>query len=110
MSRSFPHHHLLDIESLSVAAINAVLDLAEGYAGQNGKAPKLSGKTVVNFFFEPSTRTRTSFEIAAKRLGADVVNFSTARSSINVKGETLADTVLNLDAMGIDALVMRHAD
>ncbi len=114
MSRSFAHHHLLDIESLSAADINMVLDLTETYAKQNNssnkKSDKLHGKTVVNLFFETSTRTRTSFEIAAKRLGADVINFSTDQSSINKKGETLLDTVMAIDAMKADALVMRHAE
>jgi aspartate carbamoyltransferase catalytic subunit len=114
MTNRFPHHHLLDIPSLSVADIIVILDRAEFYAEQaRGGCKKfdaLSGKTIINFFFETSTRTRTSFEIAAKRLGADVVNFSTANSSMGVKGETLMDTVLNFDAMGADALVVRHAE
>jgi aspartate carbamoyltransferase catalytic subunit len=113
MVRSFPHRHLLDIERLSVSDIEAVLDLAERYAAQNRsanrKTAKLNGKTVVNLFFEPSTRTRTSFEIAAKRLGADVVNVVTEYSSLK-KGETFLDTALNLDAMHIDALVVRHSE
>jgi aspartate carbamoyltransferase catalytic subunit len=113
MPHLFPHHHLLDIERLSVADIDAVLDLAAHYAAQNRSANKkigkLNGKTVVNLFFEPSTRTRSSFEIAAKRLGADVINIPVEHSSAK-KGETLLDTVLNLDAMQIDALVIRHAE
>lgn len=112
MTLTFPHH-LLDIESLSAVDINTILDLAGRYAEQNHaahtKASKLNGKVVVNLFFEPSTRTRTSFEIASKRLGADVVNIFVEHSSTK-KGETLMDTVLNLDAMGIDALVIRHAE
>jgi len=110
---TFPHRHLLDIERLSATDITAVLDLAETYAGQNRsankKSDKLNGKSVVNLFFEPSTRTRTSFELAAYRLGSDVVNIDIEHSSTK-KGETLLDTVLNLDAMQIDALVIRHAE
>lgn len=109
---SFSHHHLLDIETLSPAEINAVLDLAERYVDQNRarkKQNKLDGETVVNLFFEPSTRTRVSFEIAAKRLGAEVINIPVEHSSTK-KGETLLDTVLNLDAMRIDALVIRHPE
>jgi aspartate carbamoyltransferase catalytic subunit len=112
MVSAFPHHHLLDIERLSVADINVILDLAERYVEHNRSADKamtkLDGKTIVHLFFEPSTRTRSSFEVAAKRLGADVVNISIEHSSTQ-KGETLLDTVMNLDAMRIDALVIRHA-
>lgn len=111
MTQRFPHHHLLDIERLSVADINAVLNLAEKYGEQNRdshhKIAKLADRVVVNLFFEPSTRTRTSFEIAAKRLGADVVNIAVEHSSTK-KGETLLDTVQNIDAMQVDALVIRH--
>jgi aspartate carbamoyltransferase catalytic subunit len=110
---SFPHKHLLDIERLSVADITMILDLAQKYVEQNRSANKtsdaLKGKTVVNLFFEPSTRTRTSFEIAAKRLGADVINIPVEHSSTK-KGETLLDTALNLDAMQIDGLVIRHSE
>ena len=113
MPSTFPHRHLLDIERLSKADIEAILALAAIYAAQNRKANKksdlLHGKIVVNLFFENSTRTRTSFEIAAKRLGADVVNIPVEHSSTQ-KGETLLDTVLTLDAMQIDALVIRHAE
>jgi aspartate carbamoyltransferase catalytic subunit len=113
MSGSFSHRHLLDIERLSVSDIETILKLAERYAEQNRagkrKSDKLSGKTVINLFFEPSTRTRTSFEIAAKRLGADVVNMHIEQSSAK-KGETLLDTVQTLDAMLIDALVVRHSE
>jgi aspartate carbamoyltransferase catalytic subunit len=111
MPYAFPHKDLLDIERLSAADIVAILDLAERYAEQNRsakkKTPILDGKTIVNLFYEPSTRTRTSFEIAAKRLGADVVSVPVEQSSAQ-KGETLLDTVLNIDAMQIDALVIRH--
>lgn len=111
MTKNFPHHHLLDIESLSANDISLILDCAEKYVPRNGvpakKSAILVGKTVLNLFFEPSTRTRTSFEIASKRLSADVVNIAIEHSSTK-KGETLLDTALNLDAMGIDALIIRH--
>ena len=111
MPYSFPNKDLLDIARLSTADIFGILDKAETYATQNRsakkKTPILDGKTVVNLFFEPSTRTRTSFEIAAKRLGADVVNIPIEHSSVK-KGETLLDTVSNIDAMRVDALVIRH--
>jgi aspartate carbamoyltransferase catalytic subunit len=113
MPYTFPHKDLLDIERLTTTDILAILDLAEHYAAQNRspkkKSPILDGKTVVNLFFELSTRTRTSFEIAAKRLGADVVNVPIQFSSVQ-KGETLLDTALNINAMQIDALVIRHAE
>ncbi|MFY9288048.1 MAG: aspartate carbamoyltransferase catalytic subunit [Alphaproteobacteria bacterium] len=113
MAHGFSQKHLLDIERLSVADINLILDLSEKYVEQNRSAQKkmdkLSGKTVVTLFFEPSTRTRTSFELAAKRLGADVISIPIEHSSTK-KGETLLDTVLNLDAMQIDALIIRHAE
>ncbi|MGE3624519.1 MAG: aspartate carbamoyltransferase catalytic subunit, partial [Bdellovibrionales bacterium] len=109
----FSHRHLLDIERLSVADINAILDLAERYLRQNRAGKKnparLAGRTLVNLFFEPSTRTRVSFEIAAKRLGAHVVNVLVDQSS-RKKGETLLDTVGALDAMRADAIVIRHAE
>ncbi len=113
MPPAFPHKDLLDIERLSAAEINAILDHAEGYIEQNRsakkKTPILDGKVMINLFFEPSTRTRTSFEIAAKRLGADVVSIPVEHSSVK-KGETLLDTVLNLDAMRPDVLVIRHPE
>ena len=113
MPHTFSHRHLLGIEQLSPADIEEILRLAEHYFTQGRsaqkKTPKLNGKTVVNLFFEASTRTRTSFEIAAKRLGADVVNVAIEHSSVK-KGETLLDTTLNLDAMQIDALIMRHSE
>ena len=114
MPPAFKHRHLLDIERLSVADIKAVLALAARYDKQNRskqkKSAKLRGKTVVNLFFEPSTRTRMSFEIAALRLGADVVNLSAEQSSINKKGETLLDTVTAVDDMRVDAVVIRHME
>ncbi len=110
---SFPHRHLLDIESLSSADILDILELAEKYVeeGKGGKRRwcRLEGKTVVNLFVEPSTRTRTSFEIAARRLGADVVNVMVEHSSMK-KGETLLDTVRNINAMQVDAFVIRHRE
>jgi len=113
MPAHFPHRHLLDIERLSVADIETIFDRTRIYAAQNQapqkKSSRLDGKTVVTLFFEPSTRTRTSFEIAAKRLSADVVNINIEHSSTK-KGETLLDTVQNIDAMGVDALVIRHCE
>ncbi|MFN0069413.1 MAG: aspartate carbamoyltransferase catalytic subunit [Limisphaerales bacterium] len=103
--------HLLDIESLSPAELNTVLDTARAFkllAGRNIKSePYLRGKTVINLFVEPSTRTRISFQLAAQRLSADVVNF-TAESSSLKKGETLRDTARNLEAMNADIVVIRH--
>jgi aspartate carbamoyltransferase catalytic subunit len=100
------HRHLLGIDALSAAEITEVLDRAE-VAFTEEKSAKLRGKTVINLFFESSTRTRASFEIAGKRLGADVVNVSPQSSSVT-KGETLLDTVKNLEAMRADALIIRH--
>jgi aspartate carbamoyltransferase catalytic subunit len=108
----FPHRDLLGIEGLSPAAINLVLDRADHYmnreAGTSDKGV-LRGRTVINLFFENSTRTRTSFELAGKRLGADVINMSVDSSSVK-KGETLIDTAMTLNAMRADILVVRHAD
>jgi aspartate carbamoyltransferase catalytic subunit len=105
--------HLLGIEELSAADIDAILERAETWhalsrEGGSKKASVLEGRTVVNLFFEASTRTRTSFEIAAQRLGADVVNVSPALSSVT-KGETLLDTAKNIEAMRTDVMVVRHA-
>ena len=112
-SLGFQHRHLLGIEGLSVAEIDVLLDLADGYVEVNRRADKkqdvLGGRTVINLFFESSTRTRTSFELAAKRLGADVINMSIAWSSIK-KGETLIDTAMTLNAMHPDVLIVRHPD
>jgi aspartate carbamoyltransferase catalytic subunit len=103
---------LLGIGDLSSDEINLILDTAEAMReiGQRPikKVPTLRGKTVVNLFFEPSTRTRTSFEIAEKRLSADTLNISVATSSV-LKGETLADTAMNIEAMAPDIIVLRHA-
>lgn len=104
-------HHLLGLESLSRNEIVAILDSAEQFIGVGqGHTPKredLKGKAIVNLFFEPSTRTRISFGLAARRLGADVLDFSPSGSSTS-KGETFLDTAKNIEAMGIDAVVVRH--
>ena len=106
-----PTRHLLAIEGLQKPDIVQVLDLAESYAllNRSGKTPRdlLRGKTLINLFFEDSTRTRTSFELAGKRLGADVLNMAVSGSSVN-KGETLVDTAATLNAMQCDLLVVRH--
>jgi len=103
---------LLGIADLSPEEINFILDTAETFRDVNQrqikKVPTLRGKTIINLFFEASTRTRTSFEIAAKRLSADAINISASTSSV-VKGETLVDTALNLQAMAPDAIVIRHS-
>jgi aspartate carbamoyltransferase catalytic subunit len=104
--------HLLDIGSLSREQLLRILDTAESFAAVAGqpvkKVPLLRGKTVVNLFFEPSTRTRTTFELAAKRLSADVLNIAATQSSAT-KGESLLDTLKNLEAMHCDMFVVRHA-
>ena len=107
----YPERHLLAIEGLHPPAIGHLLDLAESYVllNRSGKTQRdlLRGKTLINLFFEDSTRTRTSFELAGKRLGADVINMSVSTSSVN-KGETLLDTAATLNAMHCDLLVVRH--
>ena len=107
------HRHLLGIQGLTPVEIELLLDLSDGYVAQNRDTDKkknlLRGRTVVNLFFENSTRTRTSFELAGKRLGADVINMQIATSSVN-KGETLIDTAVTLNAMHLDVLVVRHPD
>ena len=109
----FLHRHLLGIEGLSREEITLLLDLSQAYVDQNRRRDKklslLRGRTVINLFFETSTRTRTSFELAGKRLGADVINMSVATSAIK-KGETLIDTAMTLNAMRPDILVVRHPD
>ncbi len=109
----FRHRHLLGIERLSAEEITLLLDLAESYVSLNRRADKkqdlLHGRTQLNLFFESSTRTRTSFELAGKRLGADVLNISVRTSAIK-KGETLIDTAMTLNAMHPDVLVVRHPD
>ena len=108
---SFIQNHLLGIEGLEQSAIREILDKAEEYADLNLKTKKrvdvLSGLTQINMFFENSTRTQASFELAGKRLGADVMNMALQGSSIK-KGETLVDTALTLNAMRPDLLVVRH--
>jgi aspartate carbamoyltransferase catalytic subunit len=107
----FRHKHLLGIEGLSPDEITLLLDTAEACVAQNRRVDKkqshLRGLTQINLFFEDSTRTRTSFELAGKRLGADVINMSVQHSAIK-KGETLLDTAMTLNAMSPDVLVVRH--
>jgi aspartate carbamoyltransferase catalytic subunit len=104
--------HLLDIGHLDAAQIRHLLDLTDHMVEINRrpmpKVPALRGKTVVNLFFEDSTRTRTSFDTAARRLSADVMNFAVSSSSVN-KGESLRDTIETITAMGVDAFVVRHS-
>ncbi|HEX8197917.1 MAG TPA: aspartate carbamoyltransferase catalytic subunit [Pyrinomonadaceae bacterium] len=111
MQKPFRRKDLLGIRHLSVADILKILDTAETFRDVSRrevkKVPTLRGKTVINLFFEASTRTRTSFELAAKRLSADAINISISTSSVT-KGETLLDTAKNLDAMQPDAIVIRH--
>ena len=109
--RPFPRRHLLGIEGLSAREITVLLDKSEKYVDRNRRVNKkqslLRGRTQINLFFESSTRTRTSFELAGKRLGADVINMSAEASSVR-KGETLIDTAMTLNAMRPDVLVVRH--
>jgi len=109
--KPFKRRDLLGIRDLSAGEINGILATADNFCEINTreikKVPALRGKTVINLFFENSTRTRTSFELAAKRLSADAVNISVSSSSV-AKGETLLDTALNLDAMQPDCIVVRH--
>jgi aspartate carbamoyltransferase catalytic subunit len=111
MKTGLTKRHLLGLRGMSAGEITHVLDTAETFREVAGreikKVPTLRGRTVINLFFEPSTRTRTSFEIAGKRLSADVVNISSSSSSVT-KGETLLDTARNLEAMGPDLIVIRH--
>jgi aspartate carbamoyltransferase catalytic subunit len=103
--------HLLDLESLSAAEILAILDTAKSLKEVSTrsikKVPALRGKVVVNLFFEDSTRTKTSFSLAAQRLSADVLDFSVSTSSVS-KGETFRDTARNIEAMGVDVIIVRH--
>src|ERR687885_2456823 len=112
MSTVFRRKDLLGIRELSPAEITHLLDTAESFREisqrEIKKVPTLRGRTVINLFFESSTRTRTSFEIAAKRLSADAVNVSVSTSSVT-KGETLLDTARNLEAMAPDCIVIRHS-
>ncbi|OGR00306.1 MAG: aspartate carbamoyltransferase [Deltaproteobacteria bacterium RIFOXYD12_FULL_55_16] len=107
----FSHKHLLGLADFSVTDIQAVLQTAESFKEISSrsikKVPTLRGKTIINFFFEPSTRTRLSFEVAAKRMSADTFNISNSGSS-TVKGETLIDTAKNLAAMNPDCIILRH--
>src|SRR4051812_17247424 len=109
---NFNRKHLLGIRELDASEITHLLDTADSFRDVSKrevkKVPTLRGRTVINLFFESSTRTRTSFEIAAKRLSADAINISVATSSVT-KGETLADTARNLEAMVPDAIVIRHS-
>jgi aspartate carbamoyltransferase catalytic subunit len=106
-----PMKHLLGLEGMNAREIYAILDMARSFheilERPVKKVPTLRGRTVVNAFFEPSTRTRVSFELAQKRLSADTISISTSGSSIS-KGETLRDTVANLEAMKVDMIVIRH--
>jgi aspartate carbamoyltransferase catalytic subunit len=112
LEKPYRRRDLLGIRDLTAEEIIGILDTAENFREINAreikKVPTLRGKTVVNLFFENSTRTRTSFELAAKRLSADAVNISVSSSSVS-KGETLLDTALNLDAMAPDCIVVRHS-
>ena len=107
----FAHRHLLTVEELGAPEINFLLDLADKAADANRTSPKkreiLRGRTLINLFFEASTRTQSSFEMAAKRLGADVMNMNVSTSSVQ-KGETLIDTAMTLNAMRPDIIVVRH--
>lgn len=109
---SWKHRHLIGIETLTREEIETVIKVAQSFRQILGrsvkKVPSLRGKTVVNLFLEPSTRTRVAFEMAAKRLSADVVTITSSASSL-VKGETLRDTVQNIEALNADILVIRHA-
>jgi len=109
---AWTRRHLLDLESMSAEEINIILDTAvsmrEATAGCQQKLPLLTGKTIANLFFENSTRTRTSFSLAARRLGGDTIDFSASGSSLS-KGETFIDTGRNIEAMGVDVVVVRHS-
>ena len=109
----FPHRHLLGIEGLSAADITALLDLSETAVDVSRQIEKkkatLRGRTQINLFFEASTRTQSSFELAGKRLGADVMNMSVGSSSVK-KGETLIDTAITLNAMRPDIIIVRHGE
>lgn len=112
MEKPFHRRDLLGIKDLSAEEVLGILDTAESFreisSREIKKVPALRGKTIINLFFEASTRTRTSFELAAKRLSADAVNISVSTSSV-AKGETLIDTALTLDAMQPDCIVVRHS-
>src|SRR5450432_984688 len=107
----FPRRHFLSVSDLDPVQVGELLDLADGFVALNRQMTKkvdlLRGRTIINLFFEASTRTQSSFELAGKRLGADVMNMSVATSSVK-KGETLVDTAMTLNAMHPDILVVRH--
>jgi aspartate carbamoyltransferase catalytic subunit len=109
---SWNRHHLLDLQSLSAEELTHILDTAREFraVGERSikKVPALRGRTVINLFVEPSTRTRISFELAAMRLSADVINFSAEASSLK-KGESLRDTARNLEALNADIIILRHS-
>ena len=108
---TFTRKDILGTQAMSASEISSILDTTESFlevsTREVKKVPTLRGKTIINLFYEPSTRTRTSFEIAGKRLSADVINISTSSSSV-VKGESLKDTAMTLAAMAADVIVMRH--
>src|SRR4051794_33811668 len=108
---AWTRRHLLDLESLSAEELTCLLDTAEAFKqatdGCRRKLQVLNGRTLANLFFESSTRTRNSFSLAARRLGADTIEFSSTGSSVS-KGETVIDTAKNIEAMNIDAVVIRH--
>src|SRR5215470_7979732 len=110
--QTWTRKHLLGLEELSADEIRFILDTADSFKEVSTrsvkKVPALRGKVVVNAFFEDSTRTRTSFSLAASRLSADILDFSATGSSVS-KGETLIDTARNIEAMGVDIIVLRHA-
>jgi aspartate carbamoyltransferase catalytic subunit len=112
LPKEWTRRHLLDLESLSAAEINLVLDTAarckQATAGCEQKLSVLAGTTIANLFFENSTRTRSSFSLAARRLGGDVLDFSASGSSLS-KGESFIDTALTIQAMGVDLVVVRHS-
>ena len=112
--KNYPHKHLLGIEGLEPDSINYLLNISQDFVEKLGKNSQskfdyLKNKTCINLFFENSTRTRTSFELAGKKLGADILNISVSSSSIK-KGETLIDTAMTLNAMQPDIIVVRHHD
>lgn len=109
---AFKHKHLLGIQTLGPSDITTVLDTAESFYNKSTreikKVPFLRGKTIINLFFEPSTRTLSSFELAAKRLSADIISLNKQSSSV-IKGESLKDTIKNLEAMNPDSIIIRHS-
>jgi aspartate carbamoyltransferase catalytic subunit len=109
---AFKHKHLLGIQTLGPSDITTVLDTAESFYNKSTreikKVPILRGKTIINLFFEPSTRTLSSFELAAKRLSADIISLNKQSSSV-IKGESLKDTIKNLEAMNPDSIIIRHS-